>query len=481
MRARRLHPPSILLAVAAFWLAVRPARGGEDSPGAHLPPPLHKPGEAPGAPPPPPPMGLRPRHPTSSPAPGSPPPPPAPASVGEPLAALLDRTLTPEQRAERAFLEHLGWRFVTSPTVTAITVTPGTPTQRPSLAAAQAAGDLRVELPVGVRAEDVARFASTLPDLADSIASRGGWQFLLVPAIARATGRLSENAKRGYLTFPQWLVMNAQVFSMTPPKSAWVKKGKIYQARERPSAAIEAFYNEVASIECYVAQSLVAYAVQYELYGPAWFDELFTPEEIAIGQVAHFHKTPLGRTMDTAPGYPWRALFLRQTDNEENWGIVLGRLGPLAFPGLSGILMDQGGASRSNQNFTFVSVTKEAADALVRRGGFPVIAEATAELLDRLESTRGPFVTGDELEANEAREKEIFADPILTGIRIYIHPYGVMTVGEMADRLRKRDRTAFGLYVYDESREDVLYQRYRRAWKARFAAGGRAMCPDEGS
>lgn len=466
--------------LVAGALAARPAQGDHASPGTPLPPPIHRPGTLPSpgtpAPPPPPPTpppsapGAAPPAPRPASASGTAPlPVPSPAAADAALSALLDRTLTPDQRAERAWLEYLGWRFVPNPSVATITVTPGTPLRRPDLAAAQAAGDLLVSFPPNVDAAEVARFGATLSDLADSIPSRGAWQFLVAPAVERATRKLSENAKSGNFIFPQWLVMNAQIFSMSPPESAWVRRGKICQARGKPSTAIEAFYTEEASAECYVAQTLAAYAIQYELYGPAWFDEVFLPDEIAVGQVSHFHKTPLGKTMQTPPGYPWRALFLRPTDTDENYGVVLARLGPLAFPGLTGILMDQGGASRSNQNFTFVSVSPEAVDALLRRGGFPAVAEGTAELLELYKAARGPFATSTELSAIEAREKEILADPVFSGIRVYIHPYGVVTLAEMADKLRKRDRTAFGLVLYDESREDVFFQRHRRAWKERFA------------
>lgn len=80
-------------------------------------------------------------------------------------------------------------------------------------------------------------------------------------------------------------------------------------------------------------------------------------------------------------------------------------------------------------------------------------------------------MTGDRLTAIAAREREILADPVFQGIRVYIHPYGVLTLAEMLDKLRKRDRTAVGLHLYPEAREDVFFRRYRDAWKARWARG----------
>ena len=379
--------------------------------------------------------------------------------------------LTLAQRAERAFLEHLGWRFVTDPVVTAITVQGGSPCRRADLASSLAAGDLRVLFPMAVTESDVAQFGTTLPDIADSIPSRGAWQFLMAPAVERATAKLSENEARGFWVFPQWVGLNAPIFSMDPPASAWLRRDKrICCARAKPSAAIEAFYTQRASTECYVGQAIAAYASQYELYGAAWFDLVFAPGEIAIGQVEYFHETPLGKAMDAPVGYPWRALFLRPSDTDEDKGVTLGRLGPLAFPGLTGILMDQSGNGRSRQNFTFVSVSAAAADSLAKNGGFGYFAERTEELLSLTKSMRGAFATGADLIKARARMDAILADPMFREIRLHIHPYGVKTLGELVDKFRRKDQSAVALTLYDEAREDTFFQRYRMAWKARWSA-----------
>jgi hypothetical protein len=250
---------------------------------------------------------------------------------------------------------------------------------------------------------------------------------------------------------------------MDPPKSQWERRGAVCFARGKPSAAIEAFYEEKASTECYVAQIVASYAIQYELYGPAWFDQVFSADEIAIGQVGPYHQTPIGKSMDTGNDYPWRALFLRPSDVGEDPGVTLGRLA-LAFPGSTGILMDQNGTGRSNQNLTIVSVTPEAADSLVKNGGFPYVARCTQEFLTLEKSKRRTFATGPDITRWQARIDELLSDPVFTGIRIYIHPYPVMTLGKMVDRLTRMDRTAVGLQFYDVGREDLFFQRYRQAW-----------------
>ena len=397
------------------------------------------------------------------------------ASATPTLPALLDRASTPAQRAERAFLEHLGWRFESDPAASKIIVVGGTPCRRSDLASAQAAGDLRIRVPAAVTSEELARFVGTLPEVTDSVASRCAWQLLVAPAADRAIRRLSENEARGFWTFPHWALWNAPVFSMDPPRSQWVRKGRIVQAREKPSAAIEAFYTERASTECYVGQALAAYAIQYELYGPRWFDEVFAPDEIALGQVQYFHETPLGRSMNVSEDYPWRALFFRPSDAEEDPGVVLGRLGPLAFTGLTGILMDQNGTGLSNENFTFASVSAAAVEVLVKNGGFAFIAERTQELLALERATHTLFVTGPDLTANRKEVNRLLSNPVFRGILLHIHPYGVVPLGEIVDRMRRRDRVALEVVLYKEAREDTFFQRYREAWKARWrrAAAGR--------
>jgi hypothetical protein len=397
--------------------------------------------------------------------------PAAQAASPEALSALLDRALSPSERAERAYLESLGWRFVTDPQVKEITVSGGTPCRRANLAEAQSAGDLRILVPPNATAEDVSKFAAaSFSRVLEGVPSRCAWQFLTAPAVERATDRLAANAARGAWVFPQWLVVNAAIFSMDPPRSSWVRRDKVCYAKDKPSAAVTSFYSEKASTECYVAQTLAAYAIQYELYGAEWFDQVFAPDEIAIGQVGPFHETAIGKTMQAPQGYPWRGLFLQPQDAGTDPGVVLGRLGPLAFPGLTGILMDQHGSGRSNQNFTFVSVTPAAAQALVENGGFPYVGRLVHEFRELEKSKRGKFVVGADLTRWRTRIDRILADPVLTGIRIYVHPYPVMTLGKMVDRLTRMDRTAVHLVFYDEAREDFYFLRYRKAWIARWKA-----------
>jgi hypothetical protein len=393
---------------------------------------------------------------------------PPPARATPSLAGRLDRALSPVEREELAFLDHLGWRFAYDPAAKEVEVRGGSPCRRGTLAEAHAAGDLVVAFPESSTEEDLVRFGRTLGDLAESVPSRCAWQLRVAPAVERATAKLAAAAEDGRFTFPKWAVIPALIFTMSPPEPAWVREGKVCRARTKPSTAVEAFYTEDCSTECYVAQTVAAYAAMYELLGPAAFDEAFRPDEIAVGQVWHFHQTPIGKTMNAPADYPWRALLLRSGDRGTDPGLVLARLGPSAFPGLTGILMDQAGRVRSNQNLMFVSVSPAAADSLARNGGFDFLARQSRELLALHSENRARFAKAATVEANEARMEEVLSDPAFREVRVYIHPFGVKTLGEMLDLLLRKDRTAVHFVLYDQAREDAFFRRYRETWKARW-------------
>src|SRR5262245_32158461 len=107
MRARRIHGWAAAVALVAGGVAVPAARADEPRPAV--------PGATPGGSPPVSPQPPPPPAPVPAPPAGAP-----PAAAGTGLPALLDRALSPDQRAEWAYLEHLGWRFVADAGVSTI-------------------------------------------------------------------------------------------------------------------------------------------------------------------------------------------------------------------------------------------------------------------------------------------------------------------------------------------------------------------------
>jgi hypothetical protein len=145
----------------------------------------------------------------------------------------------------------------------------------------------------------------------------------------------------------------------------------------------------------------------------------------------------------------------------------------MAFPGLTGIVRDVRDLDGVNENFVFVSVSPEATRGLVEKGGFTWAHDASIEATELYKRLRRPGLTGSRIEAMERRLAEIDADPIFTGTRIYTHPYGIETLGEVVQKKRRRMHRAVTPMLYASARDDFFFQRYRQAFTARWARTSR--------
>jgi hypothetical protein len=391
-------------------------------------------------------------------------PPPAPATS---RPAWLDR-LSPDAKGWLAFLEHLGWRVVVDPGAKEATYVGGAPARRASIEEAQTAGDLRLLVPPTMTAEALERWAAALPLLADGVDSRCAWQLRVAPAVESAVAKLSAAAKRDDYRFPKILVViDSPFFTLEPPEGLWKKQGDLWVPTVKPSEAISSFWTKPSIAECFVAQTIATLAVQHELYGPEGFDEAFRPEDLGLGWVKAYYETPLGRAMDKEDEHAWRALLVHESQADEDAGMVLGRLGPKAFVGVTGILMDPGGSGRGNENYVIVSVSDAACEQLAR-AGFAEVKRLSTIALEAGIATRAPFMKASDIDAENARLRAAYAEPVMTGVRIYIHPYGVVTFGEMADKKRRKERTPIEANVYKGGREDAYFHRYRDVFLARW-------------
>lgn len=382
---------------------------------------------------------------------------PAAPAVPAPLPA-YEAGLSFAERATLRFLEHLGWRVVSDPAAQPLAVEPGTPGWRASLAEAQAAGDLRIR--VAPSAAGAAALKAELPALADGIGSRLAYQHRVGEAVARATSKLQAATTAGRYKFPPLLFWNSPFFQFHPPKPEWAERGRLLVVESRPSEALEAFYTRGGLAECYSAQWLLVYAVQYELHGPAWFDEAFPPSQIVVGRPADVRETPIGQTMAGSRTYPYRALFVRPDETRYDAGTVLARYGPAAFHGLTGIVRCQDESDGGNQNLTSVSMTSRACEALRTKGGFAYVAQLGRQAADAHNRARGLFRGGkDEAKAELDR---ILADPVLAEWRVYVHPFGVVPLAEMMRYETDDNDKPVYVLPYVHGREDEFYRRYRR-------------------
>jgi hypothetical protein len=392
-----------------------------------------------------------------------------------PLEARLARTMTPPQRAEWAFLEHLGWRLEPAPGAARIVLHPGMPCRRADLAEARAAGDLVVRVPTPVDERGAATFAALLPHLVDSLGSRCAHKLQLVPAVRRATERLSEAAQADRFVFPKILFWHQFWFEFSPPESEWTEAEGLHRPRATPSAAIRAVYEEDGASECYSAQQVAVYAVQYELYGDR-FDAAFRAEELCVGRPPDMLRGPLGDSLRSDRTHPWYALVLpREAFGSEETSVLIARLGHQAFVGLTGILRDQDGGIGANQNLMIVSVSPRAAERLRAHGGIPWVNARLREVYEHWSEATEMFASSSTIANAVARCDALLADPVFTEILVYVHPYGVQPLRDLAWNEMKEDDVPVGVMLYVHGREDALYRRYRdafvAAWLARHHGG----------
>jgi hypothetical protein len=389
--------------------------------------------------------------------------PAVPAGASDDVRARLAAVLDDEQRAHLAFLEHLGWRFVAVDGVEDVTVHGGRPGAYDTLDAARTAGALRVLVPRGAPEETLERLGSRLAALADAVPTRLAFQHRLAPAVKEATRRLSEASAADRYVFPQWLCINALLFSLSPPQPAWVEADGVWRPRDRPSSGIVAFYEQPAEAECYVGQWLAAYATQYELYGPERFDTVFDREEIVLGRPLMIKPTPIGRTTRNDLPLPWWALLLRPEDRREDPAVALARHGPMAFVGLTGIVRNQRERVYSNDNFMIVSVSPRANAILLEQGGLAYVRRRATEAREHHQRSLwwlAPDASG--AEGRRCRD-EVLADPVFEEIQVYVHPFGVVSLGFIVRRwISVRSPTEVVLYLH--GREDAFFRRYRDAF-----------------
>lgn len=383
---------------------------------------------------------------------------PAPASPQG--AALLPADATPAERATLAWLEHLGWRFVADPSLPKVAVFPGRVGERASIAEAQAQGDLLARVPP--TPAGAAELRSMLPQFADGSATRLAWQHRVEEAGKVATDKLTALTKAKRWKFPPFLFWNTPWFQFHPPPEAWSEEKGVYRASGTPSQAIESIYLRGGLAECYTAQWIASYALQYELFGREALDEVLPAQDMVVGKPEDLKPTVLGQLMLPDRTYPYRALFMRPADLAVDAGLFLARLGPKAFAGMTGIVRAHDLSNSCNQNLTHVSMSPRACALLRERGGLPWVSEAGKQLHALIRS-RAPDA--------KAQKAALLADPVLSEWMVYVHPFGTVSLGWMLDyEISDEGKSAY-VMLYLHAREDWYYQRYRQAFERRWLAG----------
>jgi hypothetical protein len=407
----------------------------------------------------------------------------APVSVAPVLVAPgeLDPWLDASQRSELRFLDHLGWRVVRDPAATGVEIRRGNPWARRDRADLRAARDLEIALPAAFTAAHVQDLGRRLALIADGLPSRAAYKILLEPAVVAATKKLDAAERAGRYLFPEILGIGIPIFTMNPPRPEWVRESRVCRARASPSAAIEAFYERGSVMECYAAQWIAIFATQYELYGPEWFDEAFESEELVLGRPPDIREFPIGSRTKVEIQHPWRALVIPEAQRRYDASLVLAQYGPRAFTGVTGIVLNQDPETYSNENVMIVSASPAVLEQLRRGGGLCVIAQRSKEAWVQYRRSTGWFTSHAIKAPAKAALESVLSEPVFSELMVYGHPYGVVPLRVIVEKKMAETRSPVYLQLYLNGVEDFLYQRYREAWKRRYApevGGGPPLVAD---
>ncbi|MCL7715033.1 hypothetical protein K5L01_10285 [Stenotrophomonas sp. CPCC 101365] len=369
-------------------------------------------------------------------------------------------------------LQSLGWQ-VRDADVRVPTVHGGTPCRRASLEAAWQHGDLQVRVPRGYDAD---RRDQVYRDLLEHPATLCAYAFVLGDATRRATARLQANSGYRFSALQLGWIGFGPRGAQAQGWQRFRSFGRGYAPAGGNTAAIEAFYSGWVRSECGVGRQVAQLATQRELYGEAGFDREFTAGELSIGTFLTLHDTP--------------SILLGSNAGElfaDGKAVRTSRLGRQAFVGVPGFIVHVfdkhylDDINNQAENFVITEVSAEAADALARHGGLEHYDALNRRLwalsrqfpgsgrrrFERLLYARDPALRAAVPEAQRpllAQMDAVLADPVYTGVHVYVHPKGVRPLGYHIARLLDRNpRTPYSIELGLHNLHTTLFRRWLRA------------------
>ncbi|WP_445978703.1 hypothetical protein [Stenotrophomonas muris] len=388
----------------------------------------------------------------------------------------------PSPDCTQGLLQRLGWRFEDAE-LRAPQVHKGPVCTRSSLAAAQAAGDLRVRWPADLPAGER---QALLQQLLEDPATVCAYAFELGAATRRATSALQGNATFRF-SGPQlgWIGFGLR----GAPAQGWQRTrsfGRGFVPSAGNSHALQAFYSGAVRAECGVGRQVAQLATQRELYGDAAFDTEFAADELSIGTFLALHATD-----SILLGAHAGEFF---ADGKAVRTSAMGRQALVGVPGFIEHVYDNGtldDLSNQAENFVVVTVGEGAAQALAQHGGLAWYDQRNAELwnlaqdiprigqryFERLLFERDPQLRArlaPRYHDTLARMDQLLDDPFYQQFVIYVHPRGIRPIGYHVARLLDRNpRTPFSIDLAVHNLHTTLYRRWREAQLRHCAATGR--------
>lgn len=388
----------------------------------------------------------------------------------------------PSPDCTQGLLQRLGWRFEDAE-LRAPQAHKGPVCTRSSLAAAQAAGDLRVRWPADLPAGER---QALLQQLLEDPATVCAYAFELGAATRRATSALQGNATFRF-SGPQlgWIGFGLR----GAPAQGWQRTrsfGRGFVPSAGNSHALQAFYSGAVRAECGVGRQVAQLATQRELYGDAAFDTEFAADELSIGTFL-----ALRATDSILLGAHAGEFF---ADGKAVRTSAMGRQAFVGVPGFIEHVYDNGtldDLSNQAENFVVVTVGEGAAQALAQHGGLAWYDQRNAELwklaqdiprigqryFERLLFERDPQLRArlaPRYHDTLARMDQLLDDPFYQQFVIYVHPRGIRPIGYHVARLLDRNpRTPFSIDLAVHNLHTTLYRRWREAQLRHCAATGR--------
>ena len=380
-----------------------------------------------------------------------------------------------------ALLAELGWTITTTATSAQPRIEAGAPCTRADLAAARAAGDLRVALPAHWEAP---RRQAALAALLDAQATRCAYMFVLGDAARRATSALAANPGYRFSGLQLGWIGFGAGGARADGWERFRSFGRGYRPAGANSVALDAFTRGTVRSECGVGRQVAQLATQRALYGDAGFDAEFSPGELSIGTFVGLHDTDsilLGRHA---------GVFFR-----DGHGVRSAALGRQAFMGVPGFVFHVFDKAHLDdihnqaQNFIVADVDQAAARALAMHGGLEHYDALNRQVWEQARALRAGGVRhferllvdrerrlwqalDEDQRAGLARIDALLADPFYRGFQVYVHRRGVRPVGYHVVRMLDRNpRTPYAIELGIHNLHTTLYQRWI-GHRLRACAGG---------
>ncbi|MGV8960777.1 MAG: hypothetical protein ACOH1V_10355 [Stenotrophomonas sp.] len=385
------------------------------------------------------------------------------------LAFMPSAFAQPSATCEAKVLQALGWQL-NSAAVAQPRIEAGAPCERASLLEAQAAGDLRVQVPAHY---GIAQQMQLWRELLQHPATRCAFGFELGEATRRATRRLQDNDRYRFSALQLgWIGFGAS----GARAQGWQRFrsfGRGYAPLGSNSKALETFYSGRVRSECGVGRQVAQLATLRELFGDAAFDQAFTAGELSIGTFLSLHDTP-----SVLLGSNAGELF---ADGKARKTARAGRQAFVGVPGFIEHVFDRSHLDdihNQAENFVITDVSAAAAAALADHDGFAyydrlnqriweiarqmpgtgwrrferLLYERDQALRDALPAEQQPMLR---------QLDQLLADPFYRGVEIYVHPKGVRPVGYHIARLLDRNpRTPYSFNLALHNLHSTLWQRW---------------------